>query len=106
MAFYHDNQGSIIASYIIETNKTDNNHYEVGYSTISGERIGSIFIDNLNKRVTSNSFMKLNSGQATIDCVTAAYSRYGWASLWVFIQTAFIPETAVGIAAFCAGRNS
>ncbi len=46
-----------------------------------------------------------NMGDRVIDCVTDAYSNHGWASVWITIQSAFIPETAVAIAADCAIRN-
>jgi len=44
-------------------------------------------------------------GQAVANCITAAYTNNGWVSVWAFVQTAFIPETAVAIAAACAVRN-
>lgn len=44
-------------------------------------------------------------GQATQDCITDAYSNHGWVSVWATIQSAFIPQTAVAIAAACAVKN-
>jgi hypothetical protein len=44
-------------------------------------------------------------GQATQDCITDAYSNHGWTSIWLGIQSAFIPQTAVAIAAACAAKN-
>lgn len=44
-------------------------------------------------------------GQNTMDCMSDAYSNHGWASVWVFVQSAFIPQTAVAIAAVCAIKN-
>ena len=44
-------------------------------------------------------------GQDTMDCMTDAYSNKGWASVVLFVETAFIPQTAVAIAAVCAYKN-
>lgn len=44
-------------------------------------------------------------GQATQDCVTDAYTNHGWVSVWATVQSAFIPATAVAIAAACAATN-
>lgn len=41
-------------------------------------------------------------GQATMNCMTDLYSNRGWISVWASIQTAFIPQTAVAVAATCA----
>jgi hypothetical protein len=44
-------------------------------------------------------------GEDTMGCLSDAYTNHGWASVWVTIQTAFIPETAVAFAAACAIKN-
>ncbi len=44
-------------------------------------------------------------GQAVADCISDAYTKKGWVSVWAFIQTAFIPATAIGIAAGCVAAN-
>jgi hypothetical protein len=44
-------------------------------------------------------------GQAVIDCVINAYSNHGWASVWAFVQTAFIPATSLAITAGCVAKN-
>jgi hypothetical protein len=45
-------------------------------------------------------------GQAVMNCMADAYMNHGWLSVWAFVQTAFIPETAVGIAVGCAIKNA
>lgn len=37
-----------------------------------------------------------------MNCMTDLYSNRGWISVWASIQTAFIPQTAVAVAATCA----
>lgn len=44
-------------------------------------------------------------GQNTMDCLADVYVNHGWASVWVTVQTAFIPHTAVAFAAACAVKN-
>ena len=44
-------------------------------------------------------------GERTASCLSDAYSGHGWASVWVVIQSGFIPQTAVALAAVCAIKN-
>ena len=44
-------------------------------------------------------------GQAVMDCITDAYTRRGWLSVWVTIQSIFVPATGVGIALGCVAAN-
>lgn len=44
-------------------------------------------------------------GQAVIDCITDAYSRHGWMSVWLFVQSAALWQTAAVVATACAGKN-
>ncbi len=44
-------------------------------------------------------------GQRTMDCITDAYSNYGWASVAAWVVSAFQPSVAVAIAAVCAYRE-
>lgn len=44
-------------------------------------------------------------GQDTMDCIIDAYSNHGWVSVWLTIQSAYIPVTAAGIGAACAAKN-
>jgi hypothetical protein len=44
-------------------------------------------------------------GQKTMNCIADVYSSHGWTSVWAFVQTAFIPETAAAFAIGCAIKN-
>lgn len=46
-----------------------------------------------------------SKGQDVIDCMQDVYSNHGWLSVWVFVQTCFIPQTAVAFAVACVGKN-
>ena len=41
-------------------------------------------------------------GNATAHCISDLYENHGWLSVWAVVQTAFIPATAVAVAATCA----
>lgn len=43
-------------------------------------------------------------GQCVIDCINDAYSKHGWASVWAWVQSAFLPQTLVGIALGCTTK--
>jgi hypothetical protein len=45
-------------------------------------------------------------GQDANKCIIDAYTDNGWISLWAFVQTAFIPVTALIIASYCVGATS
>ncbi len=54
----------------------------------------------------SNKNAKISDcGNAVMSCVQDAYSGHGWASVYIFLQTAFIPETAAGIVYYCGLKN-
>jgi hypothetical protein len=44
-------------------------------------------------------------GQATMDCITDAYSNHGWTSVWATVQSIFVPWTGAAIAGACAAKN-
>ena len=37
-----------------------------------------------------------------MDCMDDVYTNHGWLSVWVSVQTAFIPQTALAFAVACA----
>jgi hypothetical protein len=45
------------------------------------------------------------SGQNVVNCITDAYSNHGWVSVWLFVQTAYLPVTAAAVAGSCAAIN-
>jgi len=53
----------------------------------------------------SNKSSKAMCGGAVASCIGDAYSNHGWASVYIFVQSAFIPQTAVAIAGYCAMGN-
>ena len=40
-------------------------------------------------------------GQDVSDCLQDVYTNHGWISVWAFIQTCFIPETAIAFVGAC-----
>lgn len=51
------------------------------------------------KKSTMFSFVKM-------DCITDAYGNHGWASVAIWIESAFIPQTAAVVAIACTARNA
>jgi hypothetical protein len=44
-------------------------------------------------------------GQAVADCIADAYVNHGWASVWTFVQSIYIPATSVAITGACIAKN-
>jgi hypothetical protein len=44
-------------------------------------------------------------GKVVMNCITDAYSNHGWASVWLTIQSIFVPATAVAITIGCMIAN-
>ncbi|MBY0476144.1 MAG: hypothetical protein K2Q24_00715 [Chitinophagaceae bacterium] len=81
------------------------------YDLESGTLLHLIIHDNkvevMNSRYSHVNFQQrvFDCGQATANCIADAYSNHGWTSVWLGIQSAFLPQTAVAIAAACAAKN-
>jgi len=45
------------------------------------------------------------SGQYVADCISSAYTNHGWVSVLLWVQSAFIPETVVAVAADCTAHS-
>ena len=43
-------------------------------------------------------------GQCVINCINDAYTSHGWASVWAFVQSIYLPATGAAIAIGCIGR--
>lgn len=100
----------------ISENKNYRNLYFV--KTISKDKtINILEIINLDKTLNYSTNFNLNEntiyyantmrrpcGQALIDCINDAYSNHGCFN-WIVFTSAFIPETAVVVAAACYDRN-
>jgi hypothetical protein len=39
------------------------------------------------------------------DCVSDAYTSHGWASVWTFVQSIYIPATGLAITSACIAKN-
>ena len=78
------------------------NGYLLNYLTESGEKFDYFVPFSPDPETKAKD---RNLGQDVMDCMTDVYSNHGWLSVWVFVQTCFIPETAVAFAAACLGAN-
>lgn len=114
-----DEKGSLSTDFFIcETLKKDDDLFIVNYYNSKYEKINSITIipsknQILTEKYAYNNILNIKAntniakdrGQDVADCIADAYSNHGWASAWAFVQTAFIPATAVAIAGACVGLN-
>jgi len=102
-AFLLGENDEILEAIILKNSAISDNVYQLDYI----DRNGDIFLTsslNYNNQTAGVLHMK-PWGQATADCLGDAYSNHGWVSVWATVQTAFIPATAVALAAACAIHN-
>lgn len=89
------------------------------YYDINNNHLFTTIYDNVNKTVTNYGTLGLNSktssvlsakysgcgasyGGAVMECMEDVYTNHGWLSVWVTVQSAFIPQTAAAFAIACA----
>ncbi|WP_146064336.1 hypothetical protein [Algoriphagus boritolerans] len=93
----------------IQTLKLDNGQLEINYFSKNHKLVSSISLDPKSEAILVNSGPDPNArllcGEGVAGCIADAYTNHGWISVWAFVQTAFIPATAAGIAAGCAYLN-
>ncbi len=118
---YKGNTDNVSFSFVVFRNQNNELLNPMLIKTIAGVSIdygvietGSKLTLSKNQKVVTLSTESIYSnanpqargcGQATADCIVDAYSNHGWASVYIFVQTAFLPQTAAGIAIACAGKN-
>lgn len=99
-AYLEDTQGIYTQFYMDVT--TDDTYYTLNYYPVGNEPF-SVKINKFDGTLAKQT--KRSAGQRTMDCITDAYSNHGWVSVFLTIESAFIPWTAAAIAAACAGGN-
>jgi len=99
-AYLKDAQGIYTQFYMNVTD--DNTYYTLNYYQSNNQNF-TIKINKINGTLVKQTTK--SAGQRTIDCINDAYTNHGWASVFLTIETAFIPWTGVAIAAACAGGN-
>lgn len=92
---------------LLEVNNEINSSLVKVYD-IDKELISTFSFDYLNNNVVStpNAAYSRNKpcGQATMDCISDAYSNHGWTSVGLGMVSAFIPETFGVLAIACYDR--
>lgn len=75
-------------------------------TTINNYTLSSYTFSTVTSNITpSGPMARPGCGQAVVDCMSDLYGKRGWLSVWAVVQSAFIPETAVVVAATCAWHN-
>lgn len=100
------------AQLTINTTSNQNNNNLLADNKTQVDVINSIITEDFTLGGTSLSNktnVSTNSsggcGQATSNCIADAYLNHGWASVYLFVQSSFLPVTAAAIAGVCAGKN-
>lgn len=75
------------------------NNYNISTYTISGVYGSYITSGGMQAQLATG------CGQKTMNCMIDLYSNHGWLSVWAFVQTAVIWQTAAAVAATCAVHN-
>ncbi len=108
--FEEDNE--IKSALIVKTEILSENIKQIDYFNTDNELLMSIELDAENEtsaiiyqKEGANLKSANSTGQDVMDCVTDIYSNKGWVSVWTWVQTAFIPATAVAAVAACIGAN-
>lgn len=103
--FYQDK--SFGEAFILKTTKKNKTNLISEYFSLENKLLFSATLNPVNKdiAVTYATNSTSGCGQATMDCIEDAYSNHGWVSVWTWVQSAFIPQTAAAIAIACAGIN-
>lgn len=111
LSFYQDPENmEIFKTLIVKTEKVDNNVNRIYYYDSDGTHLLTFQINSVTQTVDVTYIIstdttdrsRLCSGSVTAHCLADAYTEHGWLSVWTFVQTAFIPETAAALAIACA----
>jgi hypothetical protein len=102
----------IVNTQILTDSTFNTYYYDAGMNPIIGFNVNKntgqtnrikaieyLKASNCNKYFIQNTFV---NGQKTSACMADVYTNKGWVSVWISVQTAFIPQTIVGIALACA----
>lgn len=109
--YFGENADGNSNEYAYKSEFYDNEQFLfVMYTNIEETDLGYIFKYNQPGINEGVSFLPKNitrgTGQDTMDCISDLYTNRGWLSVWATIQSAFIPATAVAVAAVCAVHNA
>lgn len=101
--------GEFGSPMIVKTEKLNNDKLSISYFEYDMDLILNVELDGQSKSIEfiapKSSNNRILCGDETMGCLADAYTNHGWVSVWATVQTAFIPWTAVGLAAGCAAAN-
>ena len=94
--------GKLYNPVIVKTSRMGDHSYRIDYYKGGLARILSIELDRNAKSIKVNKGLSSNDcGEEVAACMADAYTAHGWASVALMIESAFIPETTVAVAALC-----
>ena len=109
MSFILNDDFSLHNVFIIKQNIISNFVTEYDYFNTSYEMLFTVVVDTDNNTLEtySPSDKSINDlYDDTKECIKDAYTNHDWISDWLTVQTMFIPQTGVAIAAACLLENT
>lgn len=94
-------ENGLVNPFIVRTLKINSTIYQIDYYKQNMKLCLSVQINSETQLVNVLYKTNFKDGDDVMDCIVYVYSDMGWLSVIVFIETAFIPWTAVAIAAEC-----
>lgn len=76
---------------------------DVGFKVTIDKNNGDVK-SKVNSVYSNKSAKDVPCGEQTARCIQDAYSNHGWASVYIFAQTLFLPQTGAAIAIACAAH--
>jgi len=105
LVFTINNDGNISDPSIIVTKTVSPILKQIECRSIDGSLHSTIELNSQTKAIkVTNSSLKSKQplSDKILDCMEDVYRNHGWVSIWALVQSAFIPETVVALAAACA----
>lgn len=99
-----DSNGNVSKPVMIKTENINSDIKIISYYDNNSNILLALELNNNEKRINvlyKKPVLKSKSGDYMVACIQDAYTKHGWISVWAFVQSAILPETAVAIAADC-----
>lgn len=103
----YDENGLFGKPVIVKTERVNNHLREINYYDDHLNPLLSIQLNSNSKEMEilyKKAALK-STGQNVANCIEDVYKNHGWISVWAWVQTAFVPHTALAITAACVGAN-
>ncbi len=106
LCLYFDSLGNNKATNIIGTRTQGAKRYAITYSW-AWQLLQELEYDTITKKIEDLTprYSAPTKGQAAMDCISDAYQNHGVTSIWLTVQSAFIPPTLAAVSLSCVMIN-